>query len=512
MFRMGLEKEKYITVEKDGKTLGTYAPGIMSLFVNASIYEVEETEEERYKFNKRVYFHELYHNWQSLFTPFGQLRWFTEYESTNRLVEVWEKKAREDSRFRKIPIAHLADSEFEECVAFAQLLRFLSLDIELIKIMQYGYVKDELCLFEGKIPNYISPTIIYHDQEYVINGIDIIESFDKYQEALYGEYVNGEDFRKVLDIEKLSETYYIPLLYYIDQVGDAKAFPIACEIALMTNSIGDITNECNWKNNSPAWRFCKVVQLMKEDKNMPCIQIEKMNQTYLEVVNYVLEKCEYKNYRDAYQELYKEITEDWSDPLIHEMNLALNFKLQYPGMLSYPFLCDKECVDKMYMFEPHFLRYTNISMPLYKRDEILYGKVGGNKNKWKSRLSVELHRKALAYQIMGIISQRTIYHDVLLCGCGYFGIDDCPFYNRGCNGCLESDSELKYSFDDIENVKSLIKKIKKERRDENIDNYEKNRMEQDLAGKVDCCLLDMIYVIINGFSITDISVDFKRLN
>lgn len=84
-------------------------------------------------------------------------------------------------------------------------------------------------------------------------------------------------------------------------------------------------------------------------------------------------------------------------------------------------------------------------MPLYKRDEILYGKVGGNENKRKSRLGVELHRKVLVYQIMGIISQRTIYHDALLCGCGYFRIDDCSFYNRGHNGCLESDSELKYS-------------------------------------------------------------------
>lgn len=75
-------------------------------------------------------------------------------------------------------------------------------------------------------------------------------------------------------------------------------------------------------------------------------------------------------------------------------------------------------------------------MPLYKRDEILYGKVGGNENKRKSRLGVELHIKGLVYQIVGIISRRNIYHDTLLCGCGYFGIDDCPFYNRGHNGRL----------------------------------------------------------------------------
>lgn len=69
--------ENYIITEKDGKLLGAYFPTIMGLFVNASIDKVEKTEEERYKANKRVYFHELFHNWQSLFTPFGQLRWFT---------------------------------------------------------------------------------------------------------------------------------------------------------------------------------------------------------------------------------------------------------------------------------------------------------------------------------------------------------------------------------------------------------------------------------------------------
>lgn len=416
----------------------------------------------------------------------------------------------EDSRFRKVPIAQLKGSGFDKGDMFVSLMEALGINMELMKIMQYGYTEDKLHLFGDEIPRYISPTITYHQKEYTINGIDIIESFDKYQESLYGEYINNETFGDVLDIEELDEVYYIPLLYYINQVGDAEKFPIACEIALMADFIGDIRDEYDWKKNSPAWRFCKVVKLIKEDKSMPHIQSDRIHETYSEIVDYISKKCGFKNYRNIYKELHTEINTEWSDPLINEMNLALDFKLQYPGILAYPFLCDEESVDKLNMFEPHFLGYTDVSMPIYYRDNILYGKVGGNKHKWKSALSVELHHKALAYQIMGRRLGRTIDYDVLLCGCGYFGISDCPYYNRVCNGWLKKDSELKYSVDSIRNEKALMGIIQKERRDNNIENYNKY-LEKHNQTIERSCPLDAMFVTCYGFSITDISVDFRNM-
>lgn len=141
------------------------------------------------------------------------------------MVNLWAKKAMGDSRFRKVPIAQLKGSGFDKGDMFVSLMEALGINMELMKIMQYGYTEDKLHLFGDEIPRYISPTITYHQKEYTINGIDIIESFDKYQESLYGEYINNETFGDVLDIEELDEVYYIPLLYYINQVGDAEKFP-----------------------------------------------------------------------------------------------------------------------------------------------------------------------------------------------------------------------------------------------------------------------------------------------
>lgn len=65
----------------------------------------------------------------------------------------------------------------------------------------------------------------------------------------------------------------------------------------MADFIGDIRDEYDWKKNSPAWRFCKVVKLIKEDKSMPHIQSDRIHETYSEIVDYISKKCGFKNYR-----------------------------------------------------------------------------------------------------------------------------------------------------------------------------------------------------------------------
>ena len=82
---MGKEK---IVVEYDGKILGTYLPDIKSLFVNQSSYILDEGE--RGNRNARVVFHERFHNWQSIFTPFGQLRWYVGQKCTDDVVGLWK--------------------------------------------------------------------------------------------------------------------------------------------------------------------------------------------------------------------------------------------------------------------------------------------------------------------------------------------------------------------------------------------------------------------------------------
>ena len=144
---MGKEK---IVVEYDGKILGTYLPDIKSLFVNQSSYILDEGE--RGNRNARVVFHERFHNWQSIFTPFGQLRWYVGQKCTDDVVGLWKKFAAKDERFRKLPIANII-SEDKETLAFAAMINYMSVDEEIIRIMQYGAESDTYAIFDTGVDN-----------------------------------------------------------------------------------------------------------------------------------------------------------------------------------------------------------------------------------------------------------------------------------------------------------------------------------------------------------------------
>lgn len=75
-------------MNKEYKTiLGSFSPDIMSIFINDNYSEVEfENDSDTYKRNRQVYFHEMYHFWQTLFTPFGQLRWYQTIFSDRKSV------------------------------------------------------------------------------------------------------------------------------------------------------------------------------------------------------------------------------------------------------------------------------------------------------------------------------------------------------------------------------------------------------------------------------------------
>ena len=392
-----------------------------------------------------------------IFTPFGQLRWYVGQKCTDDVVGLWEKFAAKDERFRKLPIANII-SEDKETLAFAAMINYMSVDEEIIRIMQYGAESDRYALFVEGIPDYISPEVQYDEKIYQLNGIDIIESYDKYQEALYGELINGEKFEDVLNIDKLNKEYYLPYLYYLSEIGDSILFPIACEIALMTYEIPDIRDKEQWKQYSIAWRFISVVQLIKSNSNIPSIKFEKIHESYIKVVEFLLKELKYKGYKETYEEMYTEQNSLWSDPLIDEMNIAIEYKNKYPAVLSYPFLINAECVDLLYKFEPHFWRYVDASSMLKKRDLELYGKVSGNEGKWQSRLLVQLHRKALAFQIRGIVSERRIFDDMLQCGCGFFDVKACPFYPQRCNGYLELNNEFEYVDSFLEKTRTEVEK------------------------------------------------------
>lgn len=520
LFRLCLEilagKVEYIMNNRAklyyNKVLGAFSPDIMSVFVNSTYNDVElENDSGSYKKNQIVYFHELFHHWQSIFTPFGQMQSFQYKYTSDEIIDLWTKAVGRDIKNRKIPIGNMILNSDAECITIALLLQASKLNLNLLDLMLYDFWNEDLNDYYEGAKIYLNPIIQYNGQEYKVKGIDIIETYDKFQESIYGT-LYGLDFFDTMNPEKIPANYYCIYFYYLDEIGDDIEFPAVCEIALMSSQVGDLRDEDDWKNNHPAWRFLKIVEYMKKNKDIPRIIPDKIDSTYQKFVDYIIENCDFKKISDIQKGMRINDEMPWPSVLGIELNIAFEFKNRYPWILSYPFYYSEEAVKSLYIFEPHYLSYLDTSFMIADKDKKIYGSIGSNMLKWSSELSNKLHRQALAYQIIGQKSKRYIYKDSLQCGCGYFGIKNCPFYPKQCNGYLEEDSEYRFNLNkkDIESLKKQL-----ECRIELRNRLELSQYEQEIKLKSEVninniCQLDFIFNMIYNFGINDIEVDMDK--
>jgi hypothetical protein len=275
------------------------------------------------------------------------------------------------------------------------------------------------------------PIIRVLGEDYRLRGIDILESFAKFEEAMLGELITGKTLDEYINPQKLNPEYFIALYYFIEEVGADRLveFPVICELALSVSNIpAPYSLEC-FRENAPNWRFVELIKAIKDSSTLPPIDIYS-NSSFYAYANEVLNRCNYPLLEQIWQGCIEYVNA--ADlTMAEEMKAAIDYKQTHPWALSYPMRDYEEFTsDDFSRFEPLFT---------IVEDGILYNFDHIDQNE----LLLELHLQALVKQISGQPSRYCIYTDMLMCGYSYFGNTTCPHYISGeCDGYICAESNL----------------------------------------------------------------------
>jgi len=404
---------------------GAFSPEQMSIFLNMSYDKISEHE--------RILFHEKFHHWQFLFTPYGQLKWGYFRTSTSEIIKIWLKATDKEPHNRKLPIGNLLKNGSKENIKDVSLIYIQELSIKLI-----GYEErfnedadiNKLVTISEKI---ICPEVIINGRAYKLNGIDIIESFAKFQEAVFAHITDTTSFFEIINPSKLNKEYYIALLYFIEQLGAERIteFPIACELSLSASKLCRFsTEDFSWKDNHPAWRFINITNAMKSSK-FDTTFYPNIKKNFNDYCNSILTMCNYENVETMWCSAI-EYTESSELRMSQDMLEAINIKMKYPWFLSFPFIeTDIFMETKINDLQPYYL-ITNDNSGYYSEN-----------NLFLSEVVFEGNYQAFANQICGKMSDRCIYPDLLQCGFSYYKLQGCKYFDNDlCNGHIDLNNNI----------------------------------------------------------------------
>jgi len=397
---------------------GSFYPEQFGVFLNVHSQEIDDTY--------LVHFHELFHYWQSIFTPYGHLKWGCYRTVSSSVIELWLAATKENPSERIIPIGSLLPTQN------AEQLRIVS------QVFTHDYMSrivmlEERVFYDKTIESVlpinlddICPIIKVQGKDYPLNGIDIIESFAKFQEAHFAYIVDGRPIDSTINIDYLKPEYYSALYYFITKIGWERImeFPILCELALSSDELCKFDNKCNWKNNHPAWRFIKMIEFLLADKNICQLKYENIKEDFIIYSKYILENCDYKNQFDFWDSAIMYATQNDLN-ISKDMLRAIYFKKKFPWVLSFPF-ADKDVVLEIKKFKPYF--YITMDSTIYTMDnEALANEV-----------IFENHYQAFSHQIRGNMSPRCLDRGKLQCGFSYYGLNNCNYQkNDECDGHID---------------------------------------------------------------------------
>lgn len=401
------------------------------LFMSAD----ELTEEA----NFLVAFHERFHYLQFIFTPYGHHKWSISRSAVSSIVNTWCEE-KNTSLPRKIP-AYIAidEGDSDKVKAAAQIAMF---DFA----WRVSDLTDGLSLFEDEWeildmnPVEAAPVIQYMGGKYQLQGLDIIECFAKFEEALAGYLFFSKDLYETIDPKRLDPRYYLALYYFIDQVGLDRLFefPVVCELALSPEHLPLPSDKLTYKETHPAWRFVRIVDYLKSKQ--PILDLDS-DESFIRYCNSVLSACGFGKVQDCWQSMTAyAYSSDLS--MSQEMVRAIEYKRSHPRCLSYLFWDKEAFISKeLRSFQPNFVITDNIV--LYN-----FGQLNPNE------LMLENEMQALALQLVGRPSKYAIYPKSLLCADTYFNIRDCKYYRDGsCSGHLTANSIIpKTVLDDNKNI------------------------------------------------------------
>ena len=392
-----------------------------------------------------VWFHERFHYLQVVFTPYGHLKWASYRTSAADIIEAWANLSLLLKQPRKLPIREYLLNDTPESVRLAYNIWVNDLKNDLYKITEKGSTTyGKMSLFGGLNYEACCPIITLQDQEYRLKGIDILESFAKFEEAMLGELVCGKTLDELIDPNKLNPEYYSALYYFVEMVGAKRLteFPIICELALATAHIPGPSSQEEFRKYAPNWRFVKIVENIRTLETLPTINFNN-NATYFDYADAVLNACGYETLDEAW--LSAEEYAEMSDlTMAQEMKAAIEYKKTHPWMLSYPMCNEAEFFSETFnRFEPYFTIMDDCIS--YNSTHIRF-----------EELLVENHIQALAQQICGYTSPYCRDSFKLMCGDSYMGTNICPHYINGeCDGYVDRETQLpQLIIDEHSNIKS----------------------------------------------------------
>lgn len=407
----------------------------MQMSAMLSMKADELTEEA----NFLVAFHERFHYLQFIFTPYGHHKWGINRSAVSDIVNTWIGE-KDSNLSRKVP-AYTAiddgDNNNVKVIAQIAMLDFAWRFSDLLEGL--NLFQDEWDLL-GMDSEDAAPVIECMECSHRLQGVDIIECFAKFEEALAGYLFFGKELYESIDPDRLDPRYYLALYYFLDQVGLDRLheFPVVCELALSPVHLLSPLGKLSYKENHPAWRFVRIVDYLKTTR--PILDLDS-DESFIRYCDLVLSACGYGKIQECWQSVL-EYANSSDLSMSQEMVRAIEYKRSHPRCLSYLFW-DKETFtsNELGSFQPNFVITENV---------VLYNFEKLN----PTELMLENEMQALALQIIGRPSKHTIYPKSLLCADAYFGIKECGYYRDGsCSGHLTADSIIpKTVLDDNKNI------------------------------------------------------------
>lgn len=402
---------------------GSFTPEQFGVFLNMHSCEVDD--------NYLIAFHENFHYWQSVFTPYGHMKWACDRSVSADVVNIWLSATKESPSARFLPAAGMVSSNDDKQRAGAAEIYIQELTRQMVYASERVGNNPKLyrMLTVGK--DELAPTIDLDGKKYQMNGIDILESYAKYQEAVLAFLVEDKQFAEAIDPEKLRPEYYSAFSYFIDKVGTERIleFPVACELALSASRPCFIDQQDKWKEHYPAWRYIRIIDVISRYEQAEYLSVSNLEANFTSYVDMTLRNCGYMGWDDCWDSVVK-YAEQSGMNISNDMVRAIEFKREYPWVLSFPFI-NSEVYRLMKEFHPYFYVMTDSSR--YAVDSEIMGQ----------EVVFENHFQAFAHQICGHISPRCIDCGKVQCGFSYYGIKGCQYLLDGsCDGHVDRDSEL----------------------------------------------------------------------
>lgn len=180
---------------------GQFFPGQMS----SRLYMRTEDVAKKYQ----TAFHERFYYLQYIFTPYGHMKWGANRTFSSEILNIWLDK--DLSTRKKFPVSeYLENNENSLKVLCSIMMQDFT---KRLSDVTEGIVltREELKIVGVDDEESLIPQIEVSGKRYSLNGLDIIESFAKYEEAIIALLVEGKDVNNTINPEILHPRYYIAL-------------------------------------------------------------------------------------------------------------------------------------------------------------------------------------------------------------------------------------------------------------------------------------------------------------